>query len=210
MKNKIDKIAIITTAVCLMPMILAALLYDKIPEQMPIHFDINGVANGYAPKFFGAFGIPILMAAVNLFLHYITNNDPKTAKMSSKLLAITKWTIAVLSIVCSTITIFMAIGIDMKIEIFVPSLVGLLMVIIGNYLPKTSQNNIIGIKLPWTLKSEENWNKTHHFAGFVWVVLGLIMILCGFFKLEIIFMLSLFAMIIIPCVYSYYLYKKGI
>ena len=84
------------------------------------------------------------------------------------------------------------------------------MIVIGNYLPKTRRNYIIGIRLPWTLENDENWSKTHRLAGKIWVLGGLLLFLNAFVQLYVywVFFLTLFFVVIIPSVYSYQLSKS--
>ena len=100
----------------------------------------------------------------------------------------------------------------MKIDInlIMPILFGLLFTVIGNYLPKCKQNYTIGIKIPWTLDSEENWNKTHRFAGIFWVVGGLATLVLGLFGGAWAYIPIMLAMGIAPIVYSFLLFRKGI
>ena len=88
--------------------------------------------------------------------------------------------------------------------------VGLVLAIVGNYLPKCKQNYTIGIKIPWTLNSEENWNRTHRFAGRLWVVCGLVLMFSGFFGGFWIFLGVVLLMVLAPFLYSYVLHRKGI
>ena len=88
-------------------------------------------------------------------------------------------------------------------------LLGIIFVILGNYLPKAKQNYTFGYKIPWTLNSEENWNKTHRLAGWLMVIAGIILIINAFFLFEWVVMV-LAAVALAPVVYSYILYKKGI
>ena len=81
-------------------------------------------------------------------------------------------------------------------------------IVLGNYLPKVKQNYFLGIKLPWTLHDEENWDKTHKLAGKLWVIAGILMIIAGLLNLVIISMIILFVSIIVPTFYSYLLYKN--
>ena len=83
---------------------------------------------------------------------------------------------------------------------------------IGNYLPKTKQSYTMGIRLPWTLQSEENWNRTHRLSGFLWVAAGAAFILLSLLRLWNIWLLGalLLALIFVPIGYSYFLHKKGI
>ena len=91
-----------------------------------------------------------------------------------------------------------------------PILLGVVFIAIGNYLPKCKQNYTIGIKISWTLASEENWNKTHRLAGWVWVGGGIVMMLSGFFGILWLTFLPVAIMVLVPLVYSYILHKKGV
>ena len=88
------------------------------------------------------------------------------------------------------------------------------MILLGNYLPKCRQNYTIGIKVPWTLNSERNWNMTHRFAGYLWVITGVVSLICLFILpreiFAIIFFVGLGVMVVVPIVYSFMLYRKGI
>ena len=79
-------------------------------------------------------------------------------------------------------------------------------IIIGNYLPKARQNYTIGIKIPWTLANEENWNRTHRLAGYLWMICGILMILISltrFVPAE-----WLLIMVLVPCIYSFWLHAE--
>ena len=91
-------------------------------------------------------------------------------------------------------------------------LFGVLFIILGNYLPKTKHSYSMGIKLPWTLNSEENWNRTHRLSGFLWVIGGALFLMLTFFGWWNLYVLLgiILAMTLIPTVYSYLLYRKGI
>nr|WP_275450028.1 SdpI family protein [Clostridium massiliodielmoense] len=82
----------------------------------------------------------------------------------------------------------------------------------GNYLPKCKQNYTVGIKLPWTLNSEENWNKTHRLGGYVWMAGGLILCILTWLNIyrQIATIVIVVIISVIPIVYSFLLYKKGI
>ena len=104
-----------------------------------------------------------------------------------------------------------AMGGEIGVDTVVPAFVGLLLAVVGNYLPKCSQNHTIGIKISWTLYSEENWNATHRFAGKVWVIGGLVIaagsFLPGSWTFGVLLAVAA-AMVILPVVYSYRYYKK--
>ena len=83
---------------------------------------------------------------------------------------------------------------------------GLMFAAIGNYLPKCRPNRTVGIRISWTLGSEENWIATHRFAGKVWVIGGLIIVLAALLPEVpriIVTVLAVAALSILPIAYSY-------
>ena len=209
MKNK--KTLVITSLICLLPIIVGALVYKRLPETIATHFDLNGNPDGWSSRAFAVFGLPAILLAVNLLLPFMLRADPKHENMSGALVNITIWTIPVLSLVCSGLTLGHALGYDVRIERVLPVFMGVLFILIGNYLPKTKQSYTMGIKLPWTLASEENWNRTHRLAGFLWVLGGVFFIVMSFIGWSVpAFVIPLAVMVLLPIVYSYLLYRKGI
>ncbi|MBI9095831.1 MAG: SdpI family protein [Sphaerochaeta sp.] len=86
----------------------------------------------------------------------------------------------------------------------------LLFLVIGNYLPKCKHNYTVGIKIPWTLASEENWNRTHRFAGWVWIIASILLLvsaLTGWF-VPVVVIISMTAMVAGPVIYSFLFYRR--
>ncbi|MBR7074600.1 MAG: DUF1648 domain-containing protein [Oscillospiraceae bacterium] len=209
MKNK--KTLIITSLICLLPLLAGALVYSRLPEQVATHFDLQGNPDGWSSRAFAAFGLPGILLAVNLLLPFLLRADPKHKNMSGALVNITIWTVPLVSLLCSGLTLGRALGYDLRIEMVLPVFMGVLFILIGNYLPKTKQSYTMGIKLPWTLASEENWNRTHRLAGFLWVIGGAFFIVMSFIGWNFIaFLIPITLMVLVPTVYSYLLYRKGI
>lgn len=211
MKNRKYEI-LLSTAVCLLPLLAGALLYNRLPETMATHFGIHGEENGWSSRGFAVFGIPLIMAVLNLVLHLSLNADPKRHNMNATLRAVSLWITPVLSVLVSSLTIGHALGYAVHVEVIVPLLIGLLFIIIGNYMPKTRQSYTMGIRVPWTLASEENWNRTHRLGGFLFVFAGIGMIfttLLGLWSEWLLPVLLVFPALV-PILYSYALYRKGI
>jgi uncharacterized membrane protein len=89
--------------------------------------------------------------------------------------------------------------------------ISLLFILMGLYLPQVKKNYFVGIKTPWTLASEESWNKTHALGGKLFVLAGLITLLGLFFsdKAVCIMLAAVALAVIISFVYSYIIYKKA-
>ena len=152
----------------------------------------------------------MIMLAVQWLCVLGTAADPKKKNHTEKMLHLILWIVPVLSVVLHTITYLTTLGYGIRMEVVLPIVVGLIFVVIGNYMPKCKQSYTIGIKIPWTLNNEENWNKTHRFAGFLWVICGVVIMLTGIFGGFIIFFAITLVMIIAPIIYSYILHRRGL
>lgn len=201
---------ILSTIVCLLPIILAVIVYKKLPDKVPIHFNFSGEPDTYAPKAITVFGFPILLAVGNLIQNFMVSKDPKTNNVSLAMKTLTKWLVPISSIIFVPMTILFALGVDIPLNRIVPAIIGVIIIVTGNYLPKCKQNYTIGIKIPWTLNSEANWNKTHRFAGFIWVIGGLMIMANVFISIIWLMILIIIILTIAPLVYSYLLFKKGV
>ena len=202
------KTIIITSVITLAPMIVGIFLWDKLPDPMPIHFDIHNQPDGYGSKALAVFGIPLIMLAMHITCIFATKIDPKESNINEKVFTIVLFTTPAISLlVCSTIYP-LAMGKDVPMSIIITLFVGLVFVIIGNYLPKCKQSYTIGIKLPWTLEDSENWSKTHSLAGKLWVICGLIIMATAFLENPYIFLPVVVIMVLVPTAYSFLLYKK--
>ncbi len=213
MLKKYRKTLIIATIVILLPMLAGVILWNKLPEQFPIHFNSAGEVDGWSSKTFGVFGLPLILVAFQwLCALGSLKMDPKAENLEGKVFSLVLWIIPVLSVVLHALVYCTAMGMDVNMQIVMPLLVGLLMVIIGNWLPKCKQTWTLGIKLPWTLTDENNWNRTHRFAGPIWVVCGMVIMVSGLVGGVFLWvMLAAFVvMVAAPTVYSYLLFKGRI
>ena len=201
---------IISSLVALLPIIAGVMLWDKLPAELPIHWDISGNVDGYASRTFVVFLFPLILTALHWLTIFVISTDPKRQNHSDKMMIVVYWLVPVLSIVISRACYATALGMDIMMDTLLPALMGVIFIVIGNYLPKCKQSHTVGIRLPWTLNSEENWNKTHRLGGYTMVVGGIVIFATAFIGIFWLFMVITAVMVIVPIVYSFVLYKKGI
>ena len=204
------KTLIVTSILIVLPVLAGIILWDRLPEQMATHWNAAGDIDGWTSKPFTVFGLPLILLAAQWLCVLGTLADPKKENHPTKILHLVLWIIPVLSLVLGAITYATALGKTVRVEVIMPILIGLILAIIGNYMPKCKQNYTIGIKIPWTLNSEENWNRTHRFTGWLWTFSGIVVMLTGFFGGFWIFMIIVLLMVLAPTLYSYLLFRKGI
>ncbi len=200
---------IITSIVTLLPIIIGVILWKQLPEQIATHWGINSEPDAYSSKSFAVFGLPLFLLAIHWVCVFVTILDPKKKNINPKMFSIVLWICPAISLVMNTMIYVIALGKELKFVSGIIVFMGVLFIIIGNYLPKCRQSYTMGIKLPWTLDNEENWNKTHRFAGTLWVIGGIVIIATAIFESFIIFFSIMLLMVIIPTIYSYMHYKKN-
>lgn len=212
MKIKVNKkLLLFTSILILLPSLVGCVFWNQLPEEIPTHFNLLGQADGYNHKMSAIFGLPTLMLLMHWLLLFIMIKDPKSSNISSKIQLLIYGIIPFVSCLLMISIFGEFLGYSMMSGLLAQIFMGVVMTVIGNYLPKTHRNYIIGIRLPWTLENDENWRKTHRLAGKIWVLGGLLLFLNSFVQLYVywVFFLTLFFVVIIPSVYSYQLSKSG-
>lgn len=199
---------IITSIVTLFPMLVGILLWDRLPMEMATHFQFDGTADKFNSKAFVVFIMPLMMTLLQLVAMYFTLNDPKKKNMGEKMLKVIFWIIPLVTLFTHLSIYANAMEIGMDISAVSQLAIGVILVLIGNYLPKTKQNYSLGLRTPWTLDDEENWNKTHRVGAWTFVICGLLMIANIFIKSQPLMFVAL-ALLMIPVFYSFFLYKKN-
>ena len=208
MIKKYKRTLILTTLVLLIPVLVGLLLWDRLPDPMPSHWNIDGEVDGWSSKTFTVFGLPALMIALQWVCIFACKADPKHENYNSKMIKLALWVCPAIGLLLCGMVYPAALGYSVPIETVMPLFLGVLFIVVGNWLPKCQQTYTMGIKLPWTFASEENWNATHRFGGKVWFFGGIFTILTAFWGSFWLLMVILAAMVILPTIYSYLYYRK--
>lgn len=199
-----------------LPFGYAFYLYPSLPERIPVHFNIKGEADGWgSPE--SIFLGPSIMGFVSLFVFFVISNvkylDPKRyGDANTDDYGVLGLGIVIFISILSLSILYSIVNESLRDGKFVFVLVGLLFSGLGLYFKKVKQNYFVGLRLPWTLEDEANWNATHQFASKFWVLGGILISLCAIlFKggiLLIVFFSILMLMLFFPVVYSYRFFKK--
>ena len=208
MFKKYAKTLIITSIITLSPIVVGLMLWDKLPDSIPMHFNTAGEVDGWGSKAAVVFYLPLFMVAISFLALFATAADPKHKNINDKALSLALWVIPAVSILCSTMSYSAALGKEVNVNTVVPTFMGLMFIVIGNYLPKCKQSYTVGIKLPWTLNDTENWNSTHRFSGWLWMVCGAVFAVSGLLNIPVLGIAAMIIMAAAPIVYSYLYYIK--
>lgn len=211
MKN-INRFKIETTLTIWLPLLVSLLFWNKIPNRLPTHFNAQFVADSWSSKLVAITTLPIILTIAQLFLILVISKDPKEGNIHPRVQKIVFSIMPILSIIILPVIILKALNFFPTLleNSYFDLLFGFLFIILGLVLGKVRPNYTVGIRLPWTLHSEQNWKMTHKFGEKIYIVGGIIMIVSSFVPMISLFTPILIIVALIPCIYSYLLYKKGI
>lgn len=199
------------------PAIYLAIVYHSLPARVPVHFNLSGTPDRYGSpnELIGAVAIlSFLSIGVYLLLSYIYLIDPKKNALANRdRLQRLAFVVAVFLSAIGCLVIYSSqAGNTKNLGGLILASVGILFAFIGNYMPNLKPNYFAGLRLPWTLENPDNWKRTHQLAGKLWFGGGIVIaVLCIFLPTLpalILFFTILSVIIIIPCIYSYRLYKS--
>ncbi len=212
MKNKIrftmtSKLSVLISIIIVI--IFNVLFYKKMPDMIPVHWNFAGEVDRYADKFNAYVTTPILLVLAGIFMNFMLDNDPKNKTQKNMAITIGKISIPGIIFFIFMIQTIYGLGKEININLITNMLLGVLFIALGNYLPKAKRNYVVGIRVPWTLNSDENWNRTHRLGGIVYIIAGLMFMINVFLNSEFLIFLIIF-LFTSPIIYSFYLYTKGI
>ena len=183
---KSNKLYWILGAVCLLNLLGHALCLPMMPEEVPIHWNWAGVADGFGPKW-SALATGLLPLGLLLLFRVLPSIDPKGENFE-------KFQPIWYGMVLATVLFGCAISWLSELAVFgilqdgsgatgllVGGGVGLLFILLGNYMPRIKQNYTFGCRTPWALADEHNWNRTQRMGGFTFIVIGAATLIAGVF-----------------------------
>jgi len=162
--------------------IASAVVYPRLPETIPTHWDFSGHPNGWSSRFWGAWLIPIFLLGMWALVRILPRIDPRGsnyAKFGGAFEAIID-TIMLFMLALHIVALRAALGHPMQMQRILPIGVGVVLIVIGNLLPRARPNWFVGIRTPWTLSSDRVWEKTHRFGGRLFVAGGVIITIASF------------------------------
>lgn len=193
--------------------LVTALIYGRLPDQVPTHWGFSGEIDDWGPRFPYAFLGPLMGAALWVLLPVLRRVDPR--RRNYERFDETFWlllnVITLGMLYLHGLTLAVALGYGVNVTRAMLFGVGVLFAALGNYLPRLRSNWWIGIRTPWTLESEEVWRRTHRLGGRTFVIGGVLCMAAALLPLRAapwVAMAGLAFGAITPLVYSYILWRR--
>ena len=191
--------------------LIGVLVYSRLPEQVASHWDIEGNVNGYMSRFWGVFLMPMVMAGIVLLLWGLPEIDPLKSNIekfrgdyNNFMLVLVLYFFFI-----HVLTLLINLGVKLDLNRFVIPAMGIFIFFLGGLLTKARRNWFIGIRTPWTLSSEQVWDKTHSLGGLLFRAAGVLVLLGVFFpKVNVWILLGVVLLsTLVLYAYSYFAYK---
>jgi uncharacterized membrane protein len=200
-------------AIVLAPFIYLAFIWKNLPDSVPIHWDIEGDIDRYGDKS-ELILIPILLPLlIYVIFTIVPLIDPKgkIQQMGNKYFML-KTAMTVFMSILAMIIIYAVKNESLYNPNYIILLIGVLLMILGNYFKTLRANYFIGIRTPWTLENQTVWKETHKLAGKIWFIGGLVIIVSSLLlDKEVNFRLFIGTIIVIsliPVIYSFFKFRS--
>jgi uncharacterized membrane protein len=210
---KLNALLLTTIVLVIAAAVVGAALYGRLPGRVATHFDIHGQPDGYTSKGVAVAVEPLALALLGLVFLALPRIAPKGFRLEPFLRAYEIMAIAVMAIAFTDLLLplWLALGHRVDPDRAITLGLGLLLIVIGNYLGKVTRNFFVGIRTPWTLANDEVWLRTHRLGGLLFVAAGAVIVVAAFLggasaltvTISVIVAVALFLM-----VYSYVLYRR--
>lgn len=167
--------------VILIPILVGVLLWNKLPDQVALHFNFQGEPDDYYSKAFAVFGFFPILLAMQLMVCFATGSTGKNGEgIPDKLFGLLIWIIPTVTVLVSALIYGRALGYDLDVRFWMLLFVGILFLVLGNYAPKARRNPFFGLRVKWTMESKKNWDHSNRFSAKIMCGLGLLFIIFAF------------------------------
>jgi uncharacterized membrane protein len=206
------KHSVISLALVAIALILAAYFYPVLPNQIASHWDASGQVNGYMPKFWGIFMVPLLMLGFFIIGVVIPYLDPFRKNIEEFRNYYELFWTGMLTFFFYIYLLMLAwnLGYVFDFVVFLVPAFAALWWLIATLLEHTKQNWFIGIRTPWTLSDERVWAKTHKLGAKLFKTGAIVMLVGILFPKFIVsfFVAAIVLSAVVPVVYSFVEYRR--
>ena len=200
-------------AVCLLSFCIQLALYPSLPETVPIHWNAEGEIDGWAGKW-AALAMGALPFGLTLLLAAVPRLDPRAEsyRKHRKVYNLLSAGFVLFFIGVAWVVMLSALDFNLPAAGLLSAGMGVLFILLGNFMPRIRPNYTFGIRLPWTLANETVWYKTHRVGGALLMAAGILMGVSGFLPGIAAFagIAALLAVVIGSSVYAWVAYNKEI
>ena len=182
---KKNKLFWILTVVCVLNFAAHLYFYPSLPDIVPTHWGADGQVNGWGPKS-TVLILAALPFAMLILFEVIRKIDPKRQNFE-KFGKVWNLCVVLFTVMMAAFSWLSELAVFGKlpdssnlVSILVCGGIGVLFIILGNFMPQIKQNYPFGCRTPWALNDEHNWQRTQRMGGYTFVVMGIVLLVLAF------------------------------
>ena len=200
---RVDKKSLfLSVGICLLPILIGVYYYGVLPEQIAVHFNAKGEPDNFVSKTLGIIDIPIFLAIVQIVISLVVDFD-KTPKKGAFII---KAIIPVISVLIQGGLIAYALDNNFNVSQLAIFVIGIVFIILGNYLPKKEFWGKYNFNL-FGLEKGVNEQKVVRAYALYMTFSGVAIFISGFFSSTVALVLIVISAIF-STVLPFYLVKK--
>jgi len=206
------KSKLIILFVILLSFAIGVYLYPQMPESMASHWNAQGQVDGYMSKCWGVFLMPLASLFLFLLFLLIPKIDPLKVNIEKFRNYFEGFIILIILFLFYIYLLSLAWNLGFRFDMgqFLMPALGVLIFFAGVMMEKAKRNWFVGIKTPWTLSSDEVWEKTHRIGGKLFKIAGVIMLFGVFLPNQsFLVLIPLMGSVVYLIFYSYFEYQKS-
>jgi uncharacterized membrane protein len=202
----------IAPSIVLLSVVITAIVFPRLPETIPTHWNTNGDIDGWSGRWF-VWMLPVALAMLWAMIRWLPAIDPRGANYARFAGAFEGIFILLMLFIFGLHVVILsaALGKDVSVERLAPAGLGLLLIGLGILLPRARPNWFVGIRTPWTLSNDRVWERTHRFGGQLFIVAGVLIVIAAFISSRLAFPVMIWSCAlaaVILLVYSFVAWRQ--
>ncbi len=194
-------------------LVFLAVTWSHLPARMAVHWNASFQVDRWGSRLGSAGLFPVLAFGFWLLIPLLRRIDPRREHYER--FDATFWIIVNLLVLMLAAMEVAVVGFNLgwpvDMQRVVLTMMGLLFVALGNYMPRVRSNWWMGIRTPWTMSSERVWRETHRLGGRTFVLGGVVTIVAAFLPKVVAPWVALGGLVVggfVPVIYSYVLWRR--
>ena len=171
---------IVTLTACALPMILGVRMWDRIPEIVETGLIGPGGQDDSLPRWAVALLLPGLMWLMG------------------------RWGFPTISLLFCSGAILETSGQGLSLNFYTPCILGLVLMLLGSHMFDCTEDAKLALRFSFTVNNPPLWKEVHRFAGWLWMLAGLVVAAGAMVTSETTFFSALLALVVlvVPMIYG--------
>ncbi|MFI4958541.1 MAG: SdpI family protein [Lysobacterales bacterium] len=201
----------VSTVFFLIAVIAAVCLYSQMPALVPLQWDRLSHVSRTVPRFWGASSPALMILVLGVLTHLLPLILPRSFQtvLCAHVYGIVMLVGQGVTLAAGLAVLLVDAGYPLPAQTITMLAVGVLLMVLGNYMGKLRKSFFVGIRIPWTLASDVVWERTHRLGGWLFMLAGLVMVIGALIGAPTwLVPAAIVAAALIPCVYSFWIYRR--